>query len=59
MNKQKALDKVKTADKAQRSARLARHAAITAARNAGATWDEIGAVLGMSKQAASQLHKRG
>lgn len=27
-------------------------------RKAGATWEYIGAALGMSKQAASQLHKR-
>lgn len=32
--------------------------AITVARMAGMTWDEVGAALGMTKQGASQLHKR-
>ena len=42
-----------------RKAGYARQSTVRAARQAGASWTQIGAALGSSKQAAWEAHQRG
>ena len=59
--KRRLLEKVARASAAFEAARVALHKAVHAALDRGASWAEIGAVLGVSRQAAFQRFgpKRG
>lgn len=61
MKKQDALDRLKVAAEKRQEGEDAVRRAIHVARNVckpPLTWEEIGGQLGVTRQAASQLHKR-